>query len=173
MALGSHGLTGKQNVYQHGVKLPLILSGPGIPKGETRDQLCYIYDIYPTLCGMAGLEVPETVQYESLTPIVSNAGAQGRGSLYFSFMSWHRAVTDGRHKLIEFCVEGKRHTQLFDLKQDPEEVTNLAEDPNMSEKLKSMRKLLEAEAQRYEHDSEKPEHIRKMSDSFWTTYRAN
>ncbi len=45
LAMGSHGLMGKQNVYDHSVHVPLIVAGPGIPKGETRSALCYIYDL--------------------------------------------------------------------------------------------------------------------------------
>src|SRR6185295_12363812 len=48
LALGSHGLMGKQNLYESGMKVPLIFAGPGIPKGQA-DALVYLHDIYPTV----------------------------------------------------------------------------------------------------------------------------
>ena len=172
LALGSHGLTGKQSVYEHSVKVPLIISGPGIPKGEVREQLCYIYDIYPTLCESAGLEVPDTVQYRSLSPVIADAGAQHREHLAFAFMSWHRAVRDGRYKLIEYAVDGARHTQLFDLTTDPSETRNLADEKDMQETLARMRTLLEEERERLnDGGAGNAQHIREMSEEFWNTYQ--
>ena len=123
LAVGRHGLMGKQNVYDHSVHVPFIVSGPGIPKGQTRDQLCYIYDIYPTLCERAEIVIPPTVQFESLNSVIKNKNASHREHLYFAFMSWQRAMRDDQYKLIEYCVNGKRHTQLFDLKKDSSRVT--------------------------------------------------
>lgn len=142
LAVGRHGLMGKQNVYDHALHVPMIISGPGIPKGETREQLCYIYDIYPTLCELAGLKTPDTVQYESLNTILDDADAPHRDHLYFAFMSWQRAVRDARYKLIEYCVKSKRHTQLFDLIEDPHEMNNLAGDAAHQETLERLRTLL-------------------------------
>lgn len=173
LALGSHGLMGKQNVYQHAVKLPLIISGPGIPKGETRDQLCYIYDIFPTLCDLSGIKIPETVQYKSLKPIIDDGKAKHHDSLYFSFMQWQRAVRDERYKLIEYSVDGKSHTQLFDLKEDPAEMNNLADREDMEPKLERMRELLLSEKEAYNDGGADAPHIKKMSDDFWNTYRLN
>jgi len=53
LSVGSHGLMGKQNVYEPGLKVPLIFSGPGIRKGETA-ALAYLLDLFPTFCDLAG-----------------------------------------------------------------------------------------------------------------------
>ncbi len=143
LALGSHGLMGKQNVYDHAVHVPLIIAGPGIPKGEQRDALCYIYDLYPTLCERAGLAIPETVQFKSLNSLISDARAETRDHLYFAFMSWQRAVRDKQYKLIEYCVGKDRHTQLFDLLNDPEETRNIADQEAHAVTMACLRKLLQ------------------------------
>ena len=57
LAIGSHGLMGKQSVYQHSVKVPLIIAGPGVPHGRC-DALVYLLDFYPTFCELAGAPVP-------------------------------------------------------------------------------------------------------------------
>jgi len=173
LALGSHGLLGKQNIYEHSVKVPFMISGPGIPAGEKRDQLCYIYDIYPTLCELAGLTIPGTVQFQSFKPVLADAQSTHRKNLYFSFMGVHRGVRDERYKLIEYCVDGDRHTQLFDLQQDPEETNNLAEAEANALVLERMRALLESERKRLNDGGpDNPEHILKMSKAFWSTYEA-
>jgi len=60
LAVGQHGLLGKQNLYDHSVRVPLVLCGPGIPKDRKSNALCYVLDIFPTLCEMLGLPMPET-----------------------------------------------------------------------------------------------------------------
>lgn len=170
LALGSHGLLGKQNVYEHSVKVPLIVAGPGLPKGEDRQQLCYIYDIYPTLCEMAGLEIPDTVQYKSLNSVIRSAQAEHRDHLYFSFMSWQRSVRDDRFKLIEYCVNDERHTQLFDLASDPAEARNLAEELGHAKELIRLRKLLESERKLLNDGNTPYPFSDAMGKEFWGTY---
>lgn len=172
LAIGSHGLMGKQNVYEHSVRVPLILAGPRIPKGETRGQLCYLYDIHPTLREMAGVPIPETVQFKSLLPVLKNAEAAHREHLYFTFMSWQRAVTYRHHKLIEYCVGGKRTTQLFDLSEDPEEMRNLSDVIEMEPVLTRLRKLLEEERVRLNDGNSAYPFTDKQGKDFWETYHA-
>lgn len=171
LALGSHGLTGKQNVYEHSVRVPFIMAGPGVPRGQVRDQLCYLYDVYPTLCELAGLEVPVTVQFSSLKPAIMDAQAKGREHLYFSFMSWQRSVRDDRYKLIEYSVDGARKTQLFDLREDPEEKHDLSTDSELAPVLNRMRKVLLAERDRLNDGASDSPHAREMSEAFWRTFR--
>lgn len=172
LAIGRHGLMGKQNVYDHAVHVPFIVAGPGIPKGQKRDQLCYIYDIYPTLCDLAGLTTPRTVQYKSLTRVIDDPHAEHRDHLYFAFMSWQRSVRDKRHKLIEYCVKGQRHTQLFDLVEDPDELKNLAGDPKHAAVLAKLRKLLEAERVRRNDGNTRYPHTNQQGKDFWETYES-
>jgi arylsulfatase A-like enzyme len=170
LALGSHGLMGKQNVYDHSVHVPLILAGPGIPKGERREQLAYIYDLVPTLIDRAGLETPESVEFKSLEKVVQDPNAPHRDYLTFAFMDWQRAILLDRYKLIEYCVNGDRHTQLFNLEKDPHELKNLADQENYIERLMLMREQLRSESKRLNDGNTPSKFTTKMGESFWTTY---
>ncbi|MFC1509051.1 sulfatase-like hydrolase/transferase [Candidatus Omnitrophota bacterium] len=142
LAVGQHGLLGKQNVYEYSVHVPLILSGPGIPAGEKRDAFVYLQDIFPTLCNLTGIPVPTTVEGIDLVPALCDENEKIRDTLSFAYMDYQRAVRDERYKLIEYAVNGKRTTQLFDLKNDPWETHNLAGDPAFSEHQNRLRKEL-------------------------------
>jgi arylsulfatase A-like enzyme len=173
LAMGSHGLMGKQNVYEHSVRVPMVVSGPGIPKGEIREQLCYIYDVYPTLCDLAGLKTPETVQYQSLDKVILEAKAKHRDHLYFAFMSWQRSVRDQQYKLIEYCVGYDRHTQLFDLAEDPEETKNLADEKAHQTTVSRLRTLLKQERVRLNDGNTPYALTNQQGVDFWITFEKN
>ncbi len=135
LAVGQHGLLGKQNVYEHSVHVPLIMCGPGIPKGEKRDEFCYLSDIFPTLCDLAGIPVPSSVEGITLAETIREGTRNIRDSLFFVYKNFQRSVRTGRWKLIYYNVNGKKKTQLFDLKNDPWETTNLAEDPGQTDRI--------------------------------------
>ena len=139
-AIGSHGLLGMQNLYEHSIGVPLILSGPGILEGERSDALVYLFDLFPTICELAALDVPEGVDGKSLAPILSGRAAKGRHSLFFAYKDVQRAVRNQRWKLIRYPRVNK--TQLFDLKNDPHEMNDLAEAPSHRSKVREMRELL-------------------------------
>jgi arylsulfatase A-like enzyme len=125
LALGQHGLFGKQNCYDHSVRVPLIFAGPGVPAGKGSDALVYLLDIFPTLCELTGTAVPSSVEGQSLVPTMHDG--TGRESLYFAYCDSQRAVRRHQYKLIETVVKGHHlQTQLFDLSQDPWELHNLA-----------------------------------------------
>jgi arylsulfatase A-like enzyme len=172
LAVGRHGLMGKQNVYEHAVRVPLVIAGPGIPRGKTRGQLCYLFDIYPTLCELAGLKTPGTVEFKSLGPVLGDAGAKHRGRLYFAFMSWQRAVRNARYKLIEYCVGNSRYTQLFDLVDDPEETRNLAGDAGYSGTLEALRTLLKEERIRLNDGNTPFPFTDQQGKDFWAVYES-
>lgn len=170
LAIGRHGLVGKQNLYQHSLRVPLVIAGPGIPKGETRDHLCYLNDLYPTLCELVGFSVPATVESMSLVPVLKDASAGHRDHLYFAFMSWQRSVRNERYKLIEYAVDGQRHTQLFDLMEDPDEMHNLAAHPGHRATLEALRELLESERLRLNDGASTSEYATRLGTEFWSAY---
>ena len=139
-AIGSHGLLGMQNLYEHSIGVPLILSGPGILKGEQSDALVYLFDLFPTICELAALHVPEGVDGKSLAPILSGRASKGRHSLFFAYKDVQRAVRNERWKLIRY--PRVKETQLFDLKNDPYEMNDLAEAHAHRSKLREMMALL-------------------------------
>jgi arylsulfatase A-like enzyme len=139
LAVGQHGLMGKQNMYDHSIRVPLTICGPGIPEGERSDALCYLLDVFPTLCDIIDLPTPESVEGRSLAQIVRGEGAPVYDNLFFAYMDCQRAIRDDRWKLVEYFGEAERVTQLFDLAADPWETANLAATPDMEEQLTRLR----------------------------------
>jgi arylsulfatase A-like enzyme len=165
LAVGQHGLMGKQNLYDHSVRVPLIFAGPGIPSGQQRPQLCYLLDIFPTLCDLLDMDVPDSVEGKSLLPAIQDENTAGRDCLHLAYTMLQRGVRDDRHKLIEYVVEGKRTTQLFDLQDDPWELTNLADHPARQDDLHRLRDLLRKWQSDYGDTAE-------QGQAFWTGYDA-
>jgi len=144
LALGQHGLLGKQSVYEHSVHVPLIFSGPGIPQGKQRDDLCCLTDIFHTVCDLTEIQKPNTVEGISLASAIRNQTRTQREALYFAYRHFQRALRTRRWKLILYNVHGKKHTQLFDLEKDPWEMNNLAREPSQKKRIKEMTKVLKS-----------------------------
>ncbi len=138
LAVGQHGLMGKQNLYDHSVRVPLIYAGPGVPEGKQSDALVYLLDIFPTLCDLLGEKTPELVEGVSHAEAIRGSGT-GRDALLLAYCDSIRGVSDGEYKLIEYACGA---TQLFDLKNDPAEIKNLAEEPEHTFRLSEMRTTL-------------------------------
>jgi arylsulfatase A-like enzyme len=159
LAIGSHGLFGKQNLYDHAMHAPLIFAGPSVPKDRRSDALCYLLDIFPTLGELAGLpQAPEGSEGKSLAPVLAGKKDRVRDSLFFAYTAVQRAVLDDRWKLIVYPQVNK--VQLFDLKNDPGEMKDLAADPAHAGDVERLTGLLK-EAQQQAGDtqplrSEKP-----------------
>lgn len=142
LAIGSHGLFGKQNLYDHSMHSPLIMAGPGIPKGKTIDALTYLFDIYPTIGELAGVQAPAGSEGLSLVPVLTGKTKTRRDVIFTSYTKVQRAVRDDRWKLILYPQVNK--SQLFDLSADPDEIRDLATDPNHADDLARMIRKLEA-----------------------------
>ena len=135
LGMGSHGLFGKQNLYEDGMKPPLVFSGPGIPKGETQ-ALAYLYDIFPTVCDLVGTEVPAGLDGKSLKGVIEGRTQKVRDTIFLSYRDVQRAVRDSRWKLIRYPQVNV--TQLFDLQADPHELKDLSSDKTQAERIKTL-----------------------------------
>ncbi len=142
IALGSHGLFGKQNLYDPSVRVPMIFAGPDIPASQQRHGFAMTCDIFPTICGLIGVDIPESVEGLDLTPAIRDENQPERPDVYLVYQSLMRGVRDHRYKLIEYHVHGKRHTQLFDMADDPNELKNLADAPGYGKTLTDLRRRL-------------------------------
>lgn len=142
LAIGSHGLFGKQNLYEHSTKVPFIISGPGIPQNKVADALVYLFDIYPTLAHLCGLPAPTEIDGINLSPVVKGEKEGVREALYTAYRNTARAIrTIGGWKLITY--PRRNFMQLFNLENDPLELNNLAGNPKYQQKQNEMVKLLE------------------------------
>jgi arylsulfatase A-like enzyme len=142
LAVGRHGLLGKQNLYDHSIRVPLVMAGPGIPAGRRNSGMCYLLDIYPTLCELTGLPAPQTVEGRSLVPLLRGTNASVRDSIFAAYRDVQRTVRTDRWKLIVYNVNGKRTVQLFDIRNDPWEMKNLAAGPAQASRVSEMMALL-------------------------------
>ncbi len=138
---GRHGLMGKQNLYEH-FKSPLVLAGPSVPKGKS-DALVYLFDLFPTLCELAGAEVPKGVEGKSLVPVVAGKETKVRDHLFAAYKDVQRMVRGGQWKLIWYPKVER--FQLFDLSADPDELKDLSGSADHAARMKDMRALLARE----------------------------
>ena len=146
LSLGGHGLMGKQNLYDESMRAPLVLRGPGVPHGSS-DALVYLFDLYPTLCELVGLEAPPGLEGHSLVPILRGDEERVREALFTAYLHVQRAVRDQRWKLIRYPLVDV--TQLFDLEADPHEMHDLAGEEEHADTLARMFKLLQRERERH------------------------
>ncbi|HSF45606.1 MAG TPA: sulfatase-like hydrolase/transferase [Chitinophagaceae bacterium] len=146
LAVGQHGLLGKQNLYEHSIRVPMIISGPGVPKGVRYEGFNYLSDIAPTLYDYFNIPAPASVEGKSLKPVFNDQSRKIRPLLYNVYGHWSRSIkTADGYKLILYNVDGVAHTQLFNLVKDPWEQHDLSSDPGFAAKVKSMRDLLRTE----------------------------
>lgn len=165
LAIGQHGLMGKQNIYEHSVKVPLILAGPGIPAGQIREQFVYLFDIFPTLCALTGTPVPASVEGRDFSPMFRDPAYVTREDLYFAFQARIRGVRDARYKLIEYRTENLKLTQLFDLQTDPYETRNFFDIAGYEEITDRLRRRLFEYRDAWDDDKS------KYGAQFWQAYR--
>lgn len=176
IAVGRHGLTGKQNLYEHTWRVPMIVRGPGIQKGSQASGYVYLMDVLPTFCELASIEIPETVESKSFARVLKGQSKRIRDVMYGVYCGGTkpgmRSVKKGDWKLIEYDVlDGEvRETQLFNLADNPHELlvehhdpavvkltgnnpkdhqVNLASDPQYSQKLAEMRALLKTQMEQF------------------------
>jgi arylsulfatase A-like enzyme len=134
LSVGQHGLLGKQNMYDHSIRVPWLLKGPGVPAAQRVDALAYQFDIFPTLCELVGIEPPPNIEGRSINSLIQGEEGVGRETVYSLYKDIQRMVKDDRWKLIRYrrsqrTGQGTDCNQLFDLQNDPWETVNLADDP--------------------------------------------
>lgn len=127
LAVGQHGLMGKQNMYDHSIRVPLILTGPDIPKDQRVDGDVYFQDIVPTSLEWAGVEVPDFIDFRSLMPIVRGQRERNYDAIYGAYLNRQRMVRQDGYKLILYPTIGR--VRLFHVQSDPAETVDLADDP--------------------------------------------
>jgi choline-sulfatase len=128
LAVGQHGLMGKQNLYDHSIRMPLMIAGPGIHPRRT-DAMVYQHSLFATTCELAGLPVPSQLEFPSLKPLIDGKTG-GEDAIFSHYLQFQRAVRTGTHKLIVYPKA--KVVQLFDIREDPWEITNLAGKPEMA-----------------------------------------
>lgn len=135
LALGRHGLMGKQNLYDHSMRAPLVMAGPGIKKGRS-DAMCYLLDVFPTLLDLAGIKAPDDIDGKSLVPLMAGKSQTHREEIVLAYLNVQRALRTDQWKLIVYPKINR--VQLFDVKGDPDELRDMAGDADQLERVKMM-----------------------------------
>ena len=175
IAVGRHGLVGKQNLYEHTWRVPFIVTGPGIKPGTRASGYIYLLDVLRTFCDLASITPPKSVEGRSFKDVLHGKKQAVRNTLYGVYTGGTkpgmRAIKTRRFKLIKYDVlDGTvRRTQLFDLKENPREFLvehkaravvgllghrpkaeqiNLADDPQHAARRKELEDLLRREMKR-------------------------
>ncbi len=142
LAVGQHGLLGKQNLYDHSLRVPLVITGPGIRKGEHNASLCHLMDIAPTVCDLAGYPLASVTDGLSLAQAAKSGKMLERDAVISAYRDAQRALRTREWKLIVYSVGGVETAQLFNLKDDPLEMRNLAAAPEHAGRVREMRRDL-------------------------------
>jgi len=133
LSVGHHGLMAKQSLFDHSVRVPLVVNGPGIEKGKSFSAPVYLQDIMPTSLELAEVEVPEHVQFKSLMPVVRGE-SEGYDAIYGAYLKSQRSIVKDGFKLVMYPNVPK--VLLFDLQQDPQEMKDIsAKNPEKTQYL--------------------------------------
>jgi len=149
LAVGHHGLIGKQNMFEHSMRPPLIVVGPDVQKNRKVDAPVYMQDLMPTTLELAGMQVPSYVQFKSFLPIIRGKRTQQYDVIYGAYMDLQRMVRNDNFKLIHYPRINK--SLLFDLVKDPQEKNDLSGKPEYKTQLQKMQELL-LQQQKLYHD---------------------
>ncbi|CAN5355400.1 hypothetical protein BH11ACT8_BH11ACT8_09150 [soil metagenome] len=144
--LGEHHLITKNVPYRQSLRVPMIVRGPGVPKGVVRNQRALMIDLAPTFAKIAGATPLVTVDGVSLLPaltadkplretVLIQAGPQTADDLPYGW--WWRGVTTDRYTYARFFANGIE--ELYDHKYDPSEIDNVASDPAYADVLLELR----------------------------------
>ena len=142
--LGSHNLYQKGVMYDRSIRVPCVISGPGLEPGR-RAQLASQVDMAPTVLELLGMKPLERAQGESLAPMLQDDTLPGRQYIFSEFNGYLdggfkvRACMSSRHKYV---YHHQDRDQLFDYVSDPGETSNLVDDPDYSDTVHEMREAL-------------------------------
>lgn len=137
--LGEHHFWQKSKFHENVTRVPFIVSAPGFESGRTM-SLAELMDIYPTVCDLLGVPIPETVQGESLRPVLTDPSATVRKAAFSLDRKKGQAVRSSEWAFFQYKKGGE---ELYDMKADPGQFTNLAEDPAYVTARERMLKVLE------------------------------
>ncbi|MEM7601757.1 MAG: sulfatase [Verrucomicrobiota bacterium] len=130
--LTDHGLWRKNTIYHVANRVPLLIRVPGKVAGKVTNRIVESIDLYPTLLGLAGVDEGELqLDGRNLTPLLDDPKTEWKHAAFISGGDSHGLVNTN----YRFSMSSKRPPELYDLKADPDEWTNLAQDPAHTESV--------------------------------------
>ena len=130
LAVGEHGLLGKQNLYDCSIRMPLLVSGPGVKPGKRVDEFVYQHCMYATTCELAGIPIPDSVEFLSFASMLHGEPRPIYDAVFNYHRHTQRTIRTKTHKLIVYPEVQK--IQLFDIEKDPWEMHDLSEEAEMA-----------------------------------------
>lgn len=124
IALGDHGFTGKQNLYDRSIRVPLIAVGPTIKAEKVIDEKVYLQDVMATALDIADSKAVDAVDFKSLMPLWTGESKKGYDAIYGGYLGSQRMIRTDRYKMLIY--PGANVVRLYDIKKDPEEMVDLA-----------------------------------------------
>lgn len=156
--LGEHGLWQKQSLFEESARVPLVISAPGMnTAGQASPRVAELVDVYPTVAELCGLTPPEGLGGKSLVPLLARPDAlwdkvavtqvqrgggqpgKAKGGESTTFKGY--SARNERYRYTQWDG-GKRGSELYDHEKDPQEITNLADKPEMADVVKEMKAKL-------------------------------
>ena len=138
LSVGKHGLLGKQSMFDHSIRVPLIMTGPDIPRGKSIDHEIYLQDIMATTLELADVSTSDSIDFKSFLNLAKGKDKKPLypEGIYGAYMNYQRMIRKDNFKLLVYPKINK--VLLFDLKNDPHEMNDLSNDSRYSEKIKIM-----------------------------------
>jgi len=137
LAVGHHGLFGKQNLYDHSVRVPFIVAGPAAPAGSKIATPIYLQDVMATTLELAGVAEPPQVEFRSFLPLLRGQQTESNyPAIYGAYLELQRSITHDGWKLIMYPQA--RVARLYHVAADPQEMTDLAVDPAEAPRKKQL-----------------------------------
>ena len=137
LAVGNHGLVGKQNMYDHSLRVPFFVAGPSVPAGHKISAPIYLQDAMATSLDLAKVSRPKEVEFQSLLPLLHGQTAKTTYSaIYGAYLQLQRCVVQDNWKLIVYPKAGV--LRLYDLSSDPLELIDVAKDESNARRKQEM-----------------------------------
>lgn len=147
--LGEHGWFDKRWIFEESLRAPLLVRWPGVTKaGSTSDAMVSNLDFAETFLDAAGAPVPDSMQGRSMVPVLKGETPDDwRKSFYYEYYEYpaphhvrpHYGVVTDRYKLVHFYIPDVNYWELFDIKTDPLELKNVADDPKNAKVVEELK----------------------------------
>jgi arylsulfatase A-like enzyme len=165
--LGEHGWFDKRFIYDESFLTPLLVRWPGtVAPGSRSSEMVQNLDYAQTLLDAAGLPQPDDMQGESLIPLLTgDTSAWDRDAVYYHYYEYpavhqvkrHYGIVTEDYKLVHF-YDDVDEWELYDRKQDPNEMMSVYDDPNYAEIVDRLKRELMDMRAYYEDSEEQDRH---------------
>jgi arylsulfatase A-like enzyme len=140
--LGNHGLWCKHCNFNTSLQVPLIVRVPGATENAKSSALVEFVDLFPTICELASLEIPEHLSGKSMTPLFDNPDTEWKEAVFARFKKGESVKTK-KYLYTEYFVKGERVSHmLYDHTTDKAENNNVADAPENKTIVQDLQKLL-------------------------------